>query len=74
MQANSLQDPISKITRAKWTAGVAQAVEHLLCKCKALSSNHIPPKEGRKKGRKEGKKEKEEKASQNSCPLYPLEE
>jgi hypothetical protein len=30
---------ISKISRAKWTAGVAQAVECLLCKCKALSSN-----------------------------------
>jgi hypothetical protein len=25
-QANSLQDPISKITRAKWTGGVAQVV------------------------------------------------
>jgi hypothetical protein len=26
------ETPISKITRAKWTEGVAQAVEHLLCK------------------------------------------
>jgi hypothetical protein len=34
----SLRDPISKITRAKWTGSVAQAVEHLLCKCEALSS------------------------------------
>jgi hypothetical protein len=34
--------PISKIIRAKWTAGVAQAVEHLLCKCKDLSSNPRP--------------------------------
>jgi hypothetical protein len=25
----------NKITRAKWTGGVAQAVEHLLCKCEA---------------------------------------
>jgi hypothetical protein len=25
--------PISKITRAKWTGGVAQAAECLLCKC-----------------------------------------
>jgi hypothetical protein len=32
--ANSSQDPISKITRAKWTGGVAQAMEYLLCKCK----------------------------------------
>jgi hypothetical protein len=31
--------PMSKITRAKWTGGVAQAVEHLLCKQKALSLN-----------------------------------
>jgi hypothetical protein len=37
--ANSSQDPISKITRAKWTGGVTQAVELLLCKSKALSSN-----------------------------------
>jgi hypothetical protein len=27
---------ISKITRAKWTGGMAQAVEHLLCKHKIL--------------------------------------
>jgi hypothetical protein len=33
------ENPISKITRAQWTGGVAQAVEHQLCKCKALSSN-----------------------------------
>jgi hypothetical protein len=37
-QENSLWDAISKITRPKWTGGVAQAVEHLLCKLKALSS------------------------------------
>jgi hypothetical protein len=36
-QANSSQDLISKITRAKWTRGVAQAVEHLLCKNKLQS-------------------------------------
>jgi hypothetical protein len=34
-QASSSQEPIFKITRAKWTGGV----EHLLCKCEALSSN-----------------------------------
>jgi hypothetical protein len=38
-QANNSQDPVSKRTRAKWTGDVAQAVEHLLCKRKALSSN-----------------------------------
>jgi hypothetical protein len=35
---------ISKITRAKWTRGMAQAVENLLCKCESLSSNSIPQK------------------------------
>jgi hypothetical protein len=33
--ANSSPDPISKITIEKWTGGVVQVVEHLLCKCKA---------------------------------------
>jgi hypothetical protein len=28
-----------KITRAKWATIVAQVVDHLLCKCEALSSN-----------------------------------
>jgi hypothetical protein len=37
--ANSLQDPISKITRAKWARGMVQVVESLLCKYEALSSN-----------------------------------
>jgi hypothetical protein len=31
--------PISKITRAKWTGGVVQVIECLLCKSNALSSN-----------------------------------
>jgi hypothetical protein len=33
---------LQKITRARWTGGVAQAIEHLLCKCKALISNRSP--------------------------------
>jgi hypothetical protein len=37
--ANSSRDHISKITRAKWTGGVAQVAEHLLSKCKVLRSN-----------------------------------
>jgi hypothetical protein len=38
-------DPcLQKITRAKWTGGVAQAVLCLLCKCEALSSNPSPTK------------------------------
>jgi hypothetical protein len=45
-----LQDPI---TRAKWTGGMAQAVEHLLCEsllCKheALSLNSRPTKKKKK--------------------------
>jgi hypothetical protein len=31
-QENSLGDLISLITRAKWTGGVAQVIESLLCK------------------------------------------
>jgi hypothetical protein len=38
-QRNRLQDPISNTISTKWTGGVAQVVEHLLCKCEALSSN-----------------------------------
>jgi hypothetical protein len=48
-QANTSQDPMSKITRAKRTRGVAQVVECLLCKCKALSTNPSPTKKKRKK-------------------------
>jgi hypothetical protein len=33
-QENSLQDLIFKITRAKWTGGVAQVAKYLLFKCK----------------------------------------
>jgi hypothetical protein len=36
---DSLQDPISKITREKWTGVVAQIVECLLRNFKALNSN-----------------------------------
>jgi hypothetical protein len=32
VQANSSQDPVSKITREEWNGGVAKAVECLLCK------------------------------------------
>jgi hypothetical protein len=42
--ANSLRDPISKITRAKRMGVVAQTVECLLCKHEALSSNSNPTK------------------------------
>jgi hypothetical protein len=48
-QANSLQDPISKITKAKWTGGVAQAVESLIYKCQALTSIPSPTKNKHKK-------------------------
>jgi hypothetical protein len=42
--ANSLWDPISNITRVKWTEGVAQEIECLLCKDKTLNSNVSPTK------------------------------
>jgi hypothetical protein len=38
------QDLLSKITRAKRAGGVANAVEPLLSKLKALSSNPVSPK------------------------------
>jgi hypothetical protein len=38
------QDPISKITRANWIAGMSKAVECLLCKHEALRSNPSPMK------------------------------
>jgi hypothetical protein len=44
--ANSLLDFIIKITRPKWTGGVAEVVEHLFCKCEALSSNSSLTKKG----------------------------
>jgi hypothetical protein len=39
---------ISKITRAKWTRGVAQAVEYLLCNCEAEFKTSVPPKKTKK--------------------------
>jgi hypothetical protein len=38
----SLWDPTSKTIRAKWTGGMIQVVECLLCKCEALNSNPSP--------------------------------
>jgi hypothetical protein len=38
------ETPISKITRAKWTGGMAQVVKNPLCNCKALNSNLSPTK------------------------------
>jgi hypothetical protein len=35
-----------------WVGGVAQAEDHLLCKCKTLSSNPSPTKKKKKKERK----------------------
>jgi hypothetical protein len=42
-QANSLR-LISKLTRAKWSWGVTQVVEYLLCKCKPWVQNPVSPK------------------------------
>jgi hypothetical protein len=38
------RNAISKIIRAKWTGGVAQVVEHLLCEHEALIANPNPTK------------------------------
>jgi hypothetical protein len=51
-QTKSSQECISKITRAKWTGSVAKVVEHLLCKCEALSSNPSINNNNNKKGKK----------------------
>jgi hypothetical protein len=47
-EAHCSRDPISKITRAKCTGGVAQIVENLLCECEALSSNPSLTKQKKK--------------------------
>jgi hypothetical protein len=39
-----VHEAISQITRAKQTGGVAQVLEHLLCKHEALSSKPNPTK------------------------------
>jgi hypothetical protein len=44
---NSSRDSISKISRAKWTGGVAQMVECLLCQWETLSTNSSPAKKKR---------------------------
>jgi hypothetical protein len=43
------ETPISKITRAKWTGGVAQAAEDLFCKREGLSSNPSQTKKNKTK-------------------------
>jgi hypothetical protein len=45
---------MSKITRAKWTTGMTQMVEHLFYKYEALSSNSSPTKKKKKKRKKKG--------------------
>jgi hypothetical protein len=40
--------PVYKVTRAKWTGGVAYVVECLLCMSEALSSNFSPTKKIKK--------------------------
>jgi hypothetical protein len=50
------ETPICKITKTKWTGGVAQAGEHLLCKHEALISNSSP-REGEREKERERQKE-----------------
>jgi hypothetical protein len=48
-RTNSSWDPRSKITRAKWIGSMNQAVESLLCKHEALSSNPSLTKKEKKR-------------------------
>jgi hypothetical protein len=43
------ETPISKISREKWTRGVALAIRHQLWKCEAQDSNPSPPKKKERK-------------------------
>jgi hypothetical protein len=52
--------PISKITRTKWTGGVAQTIEGLLCKYEVLGSNPNPTKKRKKKKKEKEREEKRE--------------
>jgi signal recognition particle GTPase len=51
-----MQDLVQKIIKAKRAGGMAQVVECLPCKHKALSSNSNTTKKEREEGRKEGKR------------------
>jgi hypothetical protein len=45
-----MQDPISKITRAKWAGGMAQMVKHLLVSMKPRIQTPVLQKKKSKKG------------------------
>jgi hypothetical protein len=47
------QDPISKITRAKWARGIVQVVAYLPSKNEALSTNLSTKSKKRKKKKKD---------------------
>jgi hypothetical protein len=47
--ANSSQDLVFKIIKPKWTGGMTQAAECILCKWEALSSNSNPTKKKKKR-------------------------
>jgi hypothetical protein len=58
-----IKTPISKITSAKWTGGVAQVVDHLLCNCEASSTKNKRMTGGWGGGEREREKERREKSS-----------
>jgi hypothetical protein len=62
-----MQDPVSKITKAKRAGVVAQVLEHLHSKCKTLSSD--PSTTSPKKYNKGRKKEKRPTTMPNSLLL-----
>jgi hypothetical protein len=49
---NYSRESISKVTTAKWSGGVTQAKDCLLCKYEALSSNASPTPPQKKKTKK----------------------
>jgi hypothetical protein len=56
------ETPISKITRAKWSGDMAQAVESLLCMPEALSLNLSPTKSRKGRGGRGRESEQRKKA------------
>jgi hypothetical protein len=46
---NPSRDPVSKITRAKWTGSMAQVLEYLVCK---VQSTEFKPQSHQKKKKK----------------------
>jgi hypothetical protein len=53
--------------QSKWTGGEVQAIEPLLCKCDALSSNSSPTKIKRERDGGEERKRERERERERDC-------